>query len=95
MEVNVEGYVIFNTEAEFDEAHEQAKAAAGLPQVGTVSGKPAPQNQKTTNITYCKPHPTNGTVIAYINGGWPENLKSGFDFKTRGQVAEYFPEDSE
>ncbi len=86
------GYVIFNSEDEFSVAHGAAKIAAGLPKTGSVNGVLAPNNQQTTEITSCKAHPSNGTVVAYINGGWPANLKAGFVFLAKENVMEYFPE---
>ena len=71
----MQGYVIFSSEAVFNTAHESAKTSAGLPKVGNVKGTPAPGNQQTTEITSCQTHPTDGTAVAYINGGWPDNLK--------------------
>jgi len=85
-------YVIFSSRAEFDLAHEAAKQAAGLPRIGRVAGKLMPNNQQTTEITVCKAHPSDGTAVAEINGGWPESLKAAFTFKTREEVAEYYPE---
>ena len=85
-----QGYVIFNTIEEFNTAHEAAKILAGLPKVGFVNGVPAPNNQQTLEVTYAKPHPTNDTVIAYINGGWDDSLKVGMEFKTEDEVSEYF-----
>ena len=87
------GYVIFSSEAAFDTAHAAAKVAAGLPKVGSVCGKLAPQNQQTTDLTSCVPHPSDGTVVAEVNGGWPSNLKAGFTFKTREEVTIYYPEE--
>jgi hypothetical protein len=89
----MQGYVIFNSEAVFNTAHETAKVAAGLPKVGSVNGIPAPENQQTTEITSCTSHPTDGTVVAYINGEWPDNLKDGFAYKTREEISEYFPDE--
>ena len=86
-------YVIFSSEAEFNTAHAAAKTEAGLPKVGCVTGKLAPQNQQTTDITLCVPHPSDGTVVAEINGGWPDSLKAGFTFKTKEEVAIYYPEE--
>lgn len=89
------GWVIFATEAIFNAAHNQAKETLGLPKHGEVNGKPAPNNQMTTDITACRPHnlaPINPTVVAYINGGWPEDQKTGFVFLTRDQVSDYFPD---
>lgn len=87
----MQGYVIFSSESAFNAAHETAKTAAGLPKVGNVNGVLAPQNQQTTEITSCYSHPTDGTVVAYIEGCWPDNLKDGFVYKTTEEVAEYFP----
>ena len=91
----MKGYVIFNSEAAFNTAHEAAKAAAGLPKVGNVNGIPAPENQQTTEITSCTSHPSDGSVVAYINGEWPEDQKAGFTFKTKEEVTEYFPDEDE
>lgn len=87
----MQGWVIFESEAAFNTAHEAAKTAAGLPIVGEVNGTPAPQNQQTTEITSCTAHPSSSTVVAYINGGWPEELKAGLEFKTAAEVSAYFP----
>ena len=89
----MKGYVIFENQAVFDVAHNAAIQLAGLPRIGNVGGKPAPNNQQTTKITSCYQHPSNETVVSYINGGWDESLKQGFDFLTRDQVSEYFPND--
>jgi len=85
-------YVIFNSKAAFDTAHAAAKIAAGLPKIGRVAGKLAPQHQQTIELTSCKPHPSDSTVAAEINGGWPENLKTGFALKNRTEVTIYYPE---
>lgn len=87
----MQGYVIFSSEAVFNTVHETAKAAAGLPRVGNVNGIPAPENQQTIEITSCTSHPTDGTVVAFINGNWFEDQKAGFTFKTKEEVTEYFP----
>ena len=87
----MEGYVIFASEAAFNTAHDAAKAATGLPKVGLQNGASAPDNQKTTGIVTCYSHPSDGTVVAYINGGWPEDQKGALTFKTLEEVAEYFP----
>lgn len=89
----MQGYVIFSSEAVFNTAHEEAKTTLGLPRVGNVNGVPAPENQQTTEITNCTSHPTDGTVVAYINGEWPEDQKDGFVFKTQEEVSEYFPDE--
>ena len=86
------GWVIFATRADFDTAHAQAKALSGLPKTAEILGVEAPEAQKTVAITGCIDHPTDGTVLAYINGGWDESLKEGFEFLTLEQVHEYFPE---
>ena len=87
----MQGYVIFSSEAAFNTAHEAAKTTMGLPKVGNVNGIPAPENQQTTEITSCVSHPTDGTAVASIGGGWPEDQKAGFTFNTKEEVAEYFP----
>jgi hypothetical protein len=89
------GYVIFSTQADFDVAHAAAKTAANLPKVGNVNGHPAIANQQTTEITSSTAHPTNDTVVAFINGGWDVGLKAGFIFKTKEEVADYFPPEDE
>lgn len=89
----MEGYVIFSSEAVFNTAHETAKTTNGLPKVGNVNGVPTPGNQQTTEVTSCTEHPSDGTVVAYINGNWPDGQKAGFDFKTLAEVSEYFPEE--
>ena len=91
----MQGYVIFSSEAAFNTAHEIAKTASGLPKVGNVNGVPAPKNQQTTEITSCTSHPDDGTIIAYIGGEWPDAQKAGFTFKTKEEVAEYFPDEVE
>lgn len=87
----MQGYVIFNSEAVFNTAHEVAKTTMGLPKIGNVNGIPAPENQQTTEITSCTPHPTDGTVVALIGDEWDDSLKEEFTFKTKEEVNEYFP----
>lgn len=91
----MQGYVIFSSEAAFNTAHEAAKTASGLPRVGNVNGIPAPENQQTTEITSCTSHPTDGTVVAFINGNWSEDQKAGFVYKTKEEASEYFPVEEE
>lgn len=91
----MQDYVIFSSEAAFNAAHEIAKITIGLPRVGNVNGIPAPENQQTTGITSCTFHPSDGSVVAYVNGEWPEDHKAGFTFKTKEEVAEYFPDEDE
>ena len=91
----MQGYIIFSSEAAFNTAHEAAKTASGLPKVGNVNGAPAPENQQTTEITNCTSHPTDGTVVTFISGGWPEDQQIGFIFKTKEEVSEYFPDEEE
>lgn len=86
------GYVIFASESAFNAAHEAAKAAAGLPIIGNINGVERHDLTQVTEITICYSHPSDGTVIAHINGGWPDDMKEGFEFKTREEVSEYFPE---
>lgn len=88
----LKGWVIFESEAAFNIAHEEAKAMARLPKIGNVDGVPAPQNTQTINITYCIPHPTDGTVVSPINGGWDNSLKGDLTFLTKEEVSGYFPE---
>lgn len=87
------GYVKFNNIAAFDAAHNAAKTAANLPRVGKVNGILAPQNQQTVAITRWTLHPNDGTVVAYVNKSWKSSARGAFVYKTRGQVAEYFPEE--
>jgi len=88
-------YVIFSSQAAFDAAHATAKTTLGLPRIGQVNGVDAPLNQQTTEVTECYPHPSDGTVAAEINGNWPENLKAGFDYKTKEEVSVYLPNEEE
>jgi len=84
-------YVIFKSRAAFDAAHAAAKTAAGLPRVGYRKGILAPESQQTTEITTAYDHPSDGTVVAVVGGEWPNDLKDGFVFKTKAEVADYFP----
>lgn len=83
-----QGYVIFNTQAEFDAVHQAEREALGYDLTGTVQGVPAPQNQRAINITSAVVHPTPGDnrVVAYINGGWRDSAKAGFVFNTLEEV---------
>jgi hypothetical protein len=85
------GYVIFVSKAAFNTSHEAAKTAVGLPIIGNINGKLRPSLTQVTEITIPYPHPSNGTVVAYIDDLWPEDMKEGFVFKTREEVSEYFP----
>lgn len=90
--LDMDKYVKFNSQQDFDTAHEAAITEAGLPIVGCVNGVLAPKNQQTTKITISIPHPSDGTVIARIPKLWPENKKAGFDDKTKVEFSEYFPD---
>jgi len=85
-------YVIFNSEDEFDTAHEPAKIEAGLPRVGNVNKVPAPQNQQTVELTALVAHPSDGTFAVEIDEGWPENQKDDLVLKTKEEVSVYYPE---
>lgn len=87
-------YVIFSSKAEFDTAHEVAKISAGLPRVGRVAGRLAPQNQQTIELTSYMPHPSDSTVVAEINVGWPESLKADLTLKTKKEISIYYPEEA-
>lgn len=93
----MKGYVIFSSEAAFNTAHEAAKTKAGLPRVGNVNGVPAPENQQTVELTSYHPTswPADDTVVAFVDGGWPGNLKDGFVYKAKEDVTKYFPDEVE
>lgn len=84
----MKGYVIFNSVAEFETAHNTEKAALGMPITGTICGKEAINSQKTTDVTDYITHPDaeDNRVIAYINGGWRNETKTGFTFLTRDEA---------
>jgi hypothetical protein len=84
--------------AEFETAHNTEKAALGMPITGTICGKEAINSQKTTDVTdyITHPDPEDNRVIAYINGGWRNETKTGFTFLTREEkIAEGWVEDQE
>lgn len=92
-DIMLKGWVIFANRAAFNIEHEKAKQAL-LPLQALNNGQIAPQDLWFTDIAEAIDHPTNGTVVSYINGGWDENLKEGFTFYQKDDpiIQEYFPE---
>ena len=78
----MKGWVIFENEEAFNLAHQEAKDMV-MPLQAINAGGIAPEDLWFKNITECFQHPTNNTVVAYINGGWPDSLKNGLTFYTK------------
>lgn len=63
------------TLAEFNTWHQVAKVAAGIPaegRIGSVNGKPAPDNQRTTAVSRVIIHPTNKDDYIWSYGEYPD-----------------------